>query len=284
MTSIRKYTIQVSLIILLESIFALSVFADTTIFFGTGYDNELVTDYDGQAESIISSQYPDAPVFDSNVIQIGKTSTYEYRSLIKFDVSSMACEFAFINSAKLRLFYCNSGNTGNNFICGIYEISSANADWYKKTATWNHLKATVPTEDWAGSVGLGSVGVDYEPVELAQWVHDFDKPDGSYVDVPLSPFLVKEWILGINSGLLIKYIGTPPDSVANYYGSDASDANYCPLLIIGYLPGQTCNTLWQQDLGYAPDFNKDCKVDFKDFAVLVENWLLCYDPNVNNCP
>jgi hypothetical protein len=31
------------------------------------------------------------------------------------------------------------------------------------------------------------------------------------------------------------------------------------------------------------DSNKDCKVDFKDFAGLADKWLGCSDPNEDRC-
>ena len=35
---------------------------------------------------------------------------------------------------------------------------------------------------------------------------------------------------------------------------------------------------------YGGDINKDCKVDWQDFALFAEGWLGCTDPNQANCP
>jgi hypothetical protein len=45
-----------------------------------------------------------------------------------------------------------------------------------------------------------------------------------------------------------------------------------------------CNDVYTYGLNYAGDFNGDCHVDEKDLALIVDNWLVCYDPNANNCP
>jgi len=47
----------------------------------------------------------------------------------------------------------------------------------------------------------------------------------------------------------------------------------------------TCQEVWMSPFtGDKADVNKDCKVDFKDFAELAEDWSLCYDPDTDNCP
>lgn len=45
-----------------------------------------------------------------------------------------------------------------------------------------------------------------------------------------------------------------------------------------------CNDVYTYGLNYAGDFNGDCRVDERDLALIVDNWLVCYDPNANNCP
>jgi len=45
-----------------------------------------------------------------------------------------------------------------------------------------------------------------------------------------------------------------------------------------------CNAVYKYGFEYAGDFNRDCKVDFKDLAMMTEQWLSCIDPNEDNCP
>ena len=45
-----------------------------------------------------------------------------------------------------------------------------------------------------------------------------------------------------------------------------------------------CNDVYKYGLNYASDYNRDCHVDERDLALMVDNWLNCYDPNVDNCP
>ena len=49
-----------------------------------------------------------------------------------------------------------------------------------------------------------------------------------------------------------------------------------------YIPPENCGDPGTQ---YASgDINKDCKVDWQDFAMFADTWLWCTDPNQANCP
>lgn len=45
-----------------------------------------------------------------------------------------------------------------------------------------------------------------------------------------------------------------------------------------------CNDVYKYGFNYAADYTGDCHVDEEDLALLVDNWLNCYDPNTDNCP
>jgi hypothetical protein len=45
----------------------------------------------------------------------------------------------------------------------------------------------------------------------------------------------------------------------------------------------TCEQVWASGYGNSADLNKNCRVDFKDFAVFAQQWLLCNIPNVTGC-
>jgi hypothetical protein len=46
---------------------------------------------------------------------------------------------------------------------------------------------------------------------------------------------------------------------------------------------ETCLDVWEFGLGDLGDINKDCRVDFQDFAQLALNWLECNNPGDSNC-
>ena len=45
-----------------------------------------------------------------------------------------------------------------------------------------------------------------------------------------------------------------------------------------------CNDVYLYGFNYAGDLTGDCRVDVNDFALLVEDWLNCYNPDPNVCP
>jgi hypothetical protein len=45
-----------------------------------------------------------------------------------------------------------------------------------------------------------------------------------------------------------------------------------------YLPWDGCDTLWYEGQGIVEDFNRDCYIDFADFAEIAAEWLTVYDP------
>ncbi|MFA5293613.1 MAG: hypothetical protein WC496_11330 [Phycisphaerae bacterium] len=53
---------------------------------------------------------------------------------------------------------------------------------------------------------------------------------------------------------------------------------------VGPINMPDCNEVYRYGFEYAGDFNKDCKVDYKDLDILSQQWLSCIDPNENNCP
>ncbi|OQA00588.1 MAG: hypothetical protein BWY69_01662 [Planctomycetes bacterium ADurb.Bin401] len=46
---------------------------------------------------------------------------------------------------------------------------------------------------------------------------------------------------------------------------------------------QTCEDLISRGYASAADFNEDCKINFADFAEFAVNWMLCNDPEDENC-
>ena len=53
---------------------------------------------------------------------------------------------------------------------------------------------------------------------------------------------------------------------------------------VGDVVMNDCNDVYKYGFNYASDYNGDCHVDERDLALMVDNWLNCYDPNTDNCP
>ncbi|MHB9070966.1 MAG: hypothetical protein ACYC54_11445 [Sedimentisphaerales bacterium] len=62
------------------------------------------------------------------------------------------------------------------------------------------------------------------------------------------------------------------------FGGTVTGLAVCPLL----LPAN-CNEAIENGLDMVSDLNSDCKVDFEDFEVFVQNWLHCMNPQDVNC-
>jgi hypothetical protein len=65
------------------------------------------------------------------------------------------------------------------------------------------------------------------------------------------------------------------DDVVSYY-----DVDYIEVSRI--FPSE-CGHFWALGYGLSTDYNRDCLVNFKDFAFFAEDWLECNDPNSANC-
>jgi len=62
----------------------------------------------------------------------------------------------------------------------------------------------------------------------------------------------------------------PEDDVVSYYDVDYVEVSYI-------LPSE-CNHVWALGFGLPTDYNRDCVVNFKDFAFFAEDWLEDYSP------
>lgn len=53
---------------------------------------------------------------------------------------------------------------------------------------------------------------------------------------------------------------------------------------LGYEPPPAdCQEVWEDDYGLKPDFDQDCYINLKDFAVLAHDWQNCNDPTNGTC-
>jgi hypothetical protein len=179
----------------------------------------------------------------------------EMRSLVAFNVSSLAGQYSSINSAQLRLRVLDGGNPAifnlATVTIGIYEILPANAGWQQNLAgssnqsgnhyvTWNYKLQTAgdaqPSYEgstpWAGSAGLSTAGVDYNPTPLFTFQTDLTKVYG-YLTVDLPVALVEQWVTGANAGLLIKCSPLPANDWA-FMMSSRTGGDNGPNLFVDY--------------------------------------------------
>jgi hypothetical protein len=68
----------------------------------------------------------------------------------------------------------------------------------------------------------------------------------------------------------------------NRWGTPKVDQNFAALRAWLYTPAD-CNSAINMGFGIAADLNKDCYVNFKDFAEFAVNWLGCVSPLDSNC-
>jgi hypothetical protein len=230
----------------------------------------------------------------------------EMRSLVAFDVSSLAGKS--INSAQLRMRVLDGGNPTifnlATVTIGIYEILPANAGWQQNLAmstsptvghyvTWNYKNQVAfdggpytGSTPWAGSAGLSTAGVDYNPTPLFTFQTDLTKVYG-YLTVDLPVALIDQWVTGANAGLIIKCSPLPANDWA-FMMSSRTGADNGPNLFVDYHTGPNvladCNAVWAAGQGMEADLNKDCKVDMKDLYTVATSWLACDKPIQCGCP
>jgi hypothetical protein len=163
--------------------------------------------------------------------------------LLKFDLSSIPTA-ATLNSANLYLYhYAIDGNQA--FTINTYSIASGNATWTEGTKnwavagagepTWNGLAANGSggvTTTWAGSVGLGTDGTDYESTELGSFNGMSGQAVGTEYATTLTTSRVQDWITtpSTNYGLLIK--GIVSNKTGNFCSSDYTTPTQRPKLIL----------------------------------------------------
>jgi hypothetical protein len=192
--------------------------------------------------------------------------------LLRFDVSSLAGQYASIDSVTLKLRLRNGGGravptTGQ--ILDIFRIAQANAGWVEGAGlSGDAITNNVPTPNtgtyraksdnadvaeripWAGSTGLNTAGTDYFASTMGS-TSAFDAlsgyAPGTVIEIPLTASgftlteMVNEWITdgAINAGLLIRgRIGAGAKDQIFLDSLETADAGaQAAQLIISYTPG-----------------------------------------------
>jgi hypothetical protein len=183
------------------------------------------------------------------------------RGLLKWDLSALAG--ATVNAATVELWSRGLG-AYDEASANVFALLPANADWQEgpgnivpgqpPAAVWNFREVTVGGTEgvqqgipWAGSVGAGTAGVDYDPTILATLTTTGNLTSNyqQYLfEIPAA--LVQSWVGPVdqNAGLYFR----PPDPVpeegwpgyVNFIASEwaAGQVEYAfrPKITIDYVP------------------------------------------------
>lgn len=187
-------------------------------------------------------------------------------ALVRFDVSSLAGQFASIDAAKVRLYYAGTPSLSAGSF-SAYQVSAANTGWvegpgagsvasnqFPGSSTWaERLRGTqgsngtpngTPwasgTHVWPTNGGLSIPPTDHISSAIATAAFTGTELATTSVDLVLNNMsAVVDWINGTNSGLVLKP-DTPTDlGGVKWYTSEAIGlgagfAQYHPELIIDY--------------------------------------------------
>lgn len=170
------------------------------------------------------------------------------RSLIRYDLSSLAGEYEKICRVTLRLKV--SDVTGDkDGILRVHRLTDANAGWVEGTdsgagigdppddgeTTFNYL--IQDSQEWAGSPGAGTPGVDYIETPLASLA--IGSTTSGYLDLDLDPsvvgMLIDDWTTNTNAGLFLITAAEDRDEI-RFHSSQAAVLEDRPELIIEFIP------------------------------------------------
>lgn len=174
------------------------------------------------------------------------------RSLLEFDLSALpsntTCE-----QATLYLYHSYDPEHGRPVTITIYSIAAGNEAWLagdndidladEGEACWDALaadgKGGVLTP-WAGSAGLSTQGVDYEPEPLGSFTFDPASPKGTEYAVALNAERVCGWTGENNTNHgIIMVTSANSGHVAQ---SDHFTESYRPKLVVQYTLNSSENT------------------------------------------
>lgn len=176
-----------------------------------------------------SSSYADTNYGTYPNISIGNTGINNQRSLLKFDLSSLAG--VTLTAAPLLSLYRYQNNETTTRVFRVYRV--IRSGWTELGATWNKYDGT---HEW-GTAGCGNTSTDREATDIG---YTTISGTGTGWDTwTLSQADVQEWLDGefANNGILIK-ADTEKDDVRNFYSRNyTDDITLRPKLTLEYFGG-----------------------------------------------
>jgi hypothetical protein len=194
----------------------------------------------------------------ADFVQAGRSVSTPTRSLIRFDVTSLAGTLGVfvgndvdvVNSVTLRMFVQGFDGTSSK-TTNVHAVQNANLGWVEGTggsggaiqagtSTWNNRQH--PSTNWAGSAGLSTVGTDYNGLVLSSQVFATDPGAGTQIDFTFTgstsqlTTLIKNWAEVQNAGLLL----VDPNELTmpggfdrmRYFSREAANPALRPVLIV----------------------------------------------------
>jgi hypothetical protein len=169
-----------------------------------------------------------------NVYDVSTARKYIQR----FNLSAIPAN-ATLLSAKVT-YYKTSAVPNKQILVTIYSVSQANGDWHEGTqyggtarpgdSSWN-LKDAAGTP-WAGSAGLSTSGVDYEPAAIGSFVIPASAQVGAVFVCDLNLTRVAGWLGATNTNYGILMVAS---GAAEYIGSsENATPGYRPKLVVEY--------------------------------------------------
>ncbi len=174
--------------------------------------------------------------------------TRRYRSLLRFDLTSLAEEYANIDSVKLRLYVSASDvSVANNL--QLFHFTANNGDWVEGTKNgatetgstcWNYRKYN--TTSW-GSGTAGTAASDYDGGAIVETAYDSNLT--GWMEFVFTDFtFIDDWAAGNNPGMVLR---SENDSAYNskltFHSSEEAVVANRPQLVIGYTPIPEPSTL-----------------------------------------
>jgi len=152
----------------------------------------------GSASTFLQSDNPNNPQLTSAILEVGGQV---YRSLIRFDLSSLAGQYSLITEIQLNLIPLASSPSSNTLL--LHEVSSANGDWAARSASWNYKNQDTTTA-WSGGEGLGTSGYGATLANVPWTSGDLPNPIiFTIADPSTATALVNDFTDGMNEGFII---------------------------------------------------------------------------------
>lgn len=157
-----------------------------------------------------------------------KSVTITYRTLIKFDISSIP-PGSKINSATLTIYSDGQDLSDVSRTMRVYRVLRA---WDETQSTWN---VYTTGNNW-GTAGCGNTTTDRESSDIGSVTHTANPSDGTAFAFTLTASSIQDMLLGgtfTNNGFLIQ-MDTESDDAGGFHSSSYATSGQRPKLEIDY--------------------------------------------------
>lgn len=205
--------------------------------FVDGYGGNVFTAKDNQMEK--------GRPFNNGGLHANIQFEREQRAVMEFDLSSIPAS-ATVLDATLYLYHSYDPENKSPATIHIYSITAANSTWVAGTqnlktdeagaSCWGALASNGHggvQKPWAGSAGLSTKGVDYEPNAIGSFLFDATSPRGTEYAIPLNKARVQGWLGPNNTNYGIVFF-TDSYSSGHVAQSSHSTTQLRPKLVVHY--------------------------------------------------